>query len=210
MIKKSKKISFLLILIPVLVLLGAGIYFTLDESKNFLNNVIALEHIESIQKLDAMEKSVVDEMLCTAQSKGYNVDIKELCSKQRDLTDTILLGFDNKLESGSYLEKIMLTVLPNKKKNIEIVSLSNLSNIKDTIKNIRYDLDTAKIIDINTLLNGSYKKDILDILHKDIKKLETKYYFSEYKDWIVLSKKMFDSRYYLNLENIFYDILSFK
>jgi signal transduction histidine kinase/CheY-like chemotaxis protein len=201
MARKSKKINLLLMLVPVLVLLGAGVYFSIDTTKKFLNNMIVSNHIKTIKKLDKIEQSIVQEMVCTAHSKASDSDAKEFCAKQRALSDSVLAGFDIQSDSMSYLEDIASKFL---KDNVDSkATLSNISKIKDVLKNSRYDIDTSNDFDIKTLLEGTYKNKILDPLYEDIQSLENNKQFKSYSDLVLYVKKLLDSRYYTNLDDIF-------
>jgi signal transduction histidine kinase len=201
MAKKSKKINLLLMLVPVLVLLGAGVYFSIDTTKKFLDNFIVSNHIKTIKKLDKIEQSIANEMVCTAHSKASGSNTKEFCAKQRALSDSVLEEFDINNDSMSYLESIASRFLENNVDSVD--TLSNISKIKDTLKNSRYDIDTSSDFGIKTILEGSYKNQILDPLHEDIQKLENKKQFKSYSDLVLYVKKLLDSRYYTNLDDIF-------
>jgi len=203
MAKKSRKINFLLMLIPVLMLLGAAIYFTVDESKNFLHNVIASKRITTIEQLDKVEKRIVEEMVCTARSKGLSVDSKEYCQKQRALTDEALNGFDTQIEGRSFLERAVSSLLSKEGIGSNGMMHVDPQVLKARLKNIRYDIDTAQALSLDMLLKKDYRHKVLDKVHQDIRTLESKRYFSEHGDWIMLNKKLLESRYYTDMEDIF-------
>ncbi len=204
MVKKSKKkINFILIMIPVLGLLFAGAYFTFGESKYFLQNLVASKHIQTIQLLDNIEKRVVNEVVCTAKAQEQEVEVRELCQKERQLTDTLLAGLEDTATEDSYTEK-MITLLSVVDNNVLTNNfLSNLSDLKESIKNIRYDIDTASKLSPDTLFEGAYQSKVLEPIHQDIMRLENRRYFALNTDWAEFSKKLFESRYYSSLEDIF-------
>ncbi|NPA59270.1 MAG: response regulator, partial [Epsilonproteobacteria bacterium] len=203
MARKSKKINFLLMLVPVLMLLGIAVYFTIDESKKFINNMVAVKHIQMFQQLDNIEKKVVEEAVCTSYSKGIDEDSKEYCKKQREATDKILLQPYSSTGINSYLEKAIVSVLPQEESTDTQNALDTISTIRKKIKNIRYDIDTASSVNIDTVFNNSYKQYILDPLYKDMQAFETKHYFNTNANWIVFAKKLLDSKYNTDYENIF-------
>jgi len=203
MARKSKKINFLLMLIPVVILLGVGIYFMLDESKKFINNMVAQKHIELFEQLEHIEQKIVDEAICTAYSKGISEDSREYCQQQRDITDKILAKNYSSTGINSYLEQAISTIIPQEESIDMQNALQTLKTIRNKIKNVRYDIDTAPTTNIDIVLNSSYKSLILDPLYKNMRAFEKKSYYNMYADWVVFSKKLLDSQFNTNYENIF-------
>jgi len=189
-------------LIPVVMLLGAGVYFIIDESKNFLQNLTASKHISLISKLDKVQQKVVTEAVCTAYAKGLDVDSKEFCSKQREQTDKILQSINTPNTHNTYLENAVSRLFSQDSTTNDNV-IDKLKQFKVVLHNIRYDIDTSQDITIDSLLNQSYKAKIIDPIYKMIQQLDQKKYFSSHLDWITLEEKNFESQYYTSLEDIF-------
>jgi len=207
MAKTSKRTNLLIILVPIIILLVGSSYFAFIELQKYMNSVISSERFNKIEQLKTAEQSIVDEIVCIAQASGVEGDIKELCKEERSKTDALLSQLKRQVVKDSILHKSihLFNLDKNKKMNYGAIS-SELSALDDTVKNIRYDIDTSRTITIDMLINGDYYQKVIDpiedFVKNSIKEIKNDSDISSRRESLDSFQAISDTLYHTDLERI--------
>ena len=201
MAKKSKRISLLIIFIPILILMGVGAYFSFVSLKNYENNVHFLEQLDEIVQLESLEKTIQDEINCLAIADAKKNNANEVCKKFRLATDNLIIHSKEKNSKNSYLKMLFPLLHINEAKEKTSQTIFDTSHLISLIKDIRYDIDSKREINLNSLIFGDYYKKIIDPIEKYIKEIHLKSYTLNQQRLLQLHKEIKQTNYYENLEN---------
>ena len=199
---KRRRITLLIVLIPMFFLLVmSGYFFNLTLTK-YLQNIYFVERLDNALKLESLEKSMVSEVTCIAKVNSDKSNMQEVCQEYRDNTDKLLGSLDKDITQASPLSTIV-TYIPFIPKGKEFSTiLDDKIKLHDTLKNIRYDIDTAQKITIETLIAGDYYKHILTPLNKALENLYSEKDTREQKRLLKLYLEMENVTYVSNIEKI--------
>ena len=168
MAKQSKRISLLIILIPILLLLGFGAYFSFFTIEKYVHDNELRKNLKLASKLSSLEQYVADEVACVAGASTKENNIEELCHDQRKKTDEFLTTFTNVSSGDKLLDPFIEFLYPDI--NTHVLKINDsINTLRTQLKNIRYDIDVASDIDIKTLLYGEYYQMYLSLLMKAYK-----------------------------------------
>ncbi|MFK5975740.1 MAG: ATP-binding protein [Sulfurovum sp.] len=180
MISKSKKLSFMTTFIPILVLLGVGIYSFFFNFNSYLINSVNQSHITKLNDLNLFQETLIKEIYCAGNTKKIDNTNHE-CKKSREETDKLLLGFNNKEYLNNSLASIILFFNLDNKKVANIDNFLNEKYMKDILIDIRYDIDMDSAISIEKLISGNYYIKILNPLLDAIDSISKEYLKGDYK-----------------------------
>jgi len=201
MAKKSKRISLLIIFIPILILMGLGSYFSFVSLKKYENNVQFLAQIDEIIQLESLEKTIQSEINCLALSDAKQNNANEMCKKFRVATDNVVMHLEEKNSKNTYLKMFFPLLHIGETKEKTSQKRFDTSRLTLLLKNIRYDIDSKREINLNSLIFGDYYKKIIDPIEKYIKEIHLKSYTLKQQRLLQLHKELKQTNYYEDLEN---------
>lgn len=201
-IKKGKRVLFLLVLIPTFFLVAISGYFFDFTLKRYFDNILFLERLNISLNIGDLESSIVSEVTCIAHMNSNEVSAREVCKEPRQLTDNILNKSYDRTINESYITQV-IKYLPflNHKKSVQTI-LDDKKRLINILKNVRYDIDTASDFDIQTLLLGNYNTKILTPLHQSLRFLSSENDTHEQKNAFELYMKINEVLNNSNKENI--------
>jgi len=203
MVKKSKRISILVVLLPILMLLVGSIYFAVSELEKYLDDLLLSQKFHKVEKLEKLKQSIVNEIICVAKASTKKNDILDVCKTQRFQTDSLILNLKEDTGEDSFLSKSSI-LLGIDNKVPENSKISNDINMFDQlIKDIRYDIDTSHTININTLIYSDYYRKIINPIQKSIESMEKDNNIPSQKELLKLLRKISSTLYYTDLEKVF-------
>jgi hypothetical protein len=172
MAKKTKQMSLLVVLAPMLILLGASIYFSRAEWQKYSTNLAFTKQLTEIETIEKLNKNIINEIVCVAKLSRGDENIRDACREARAKTDAIFLSLDTKTYNETLFEKLTRYLITEDTDKPE-VRYSPFEDLAKEIKNIRYDVDSSRVITIDTLITGDYFTKLLDpIVAQIIKALE--------------------------------------
>ena len=180
MAKKSKRISLLIVLIPMLTLLFGSGYLVFSKWQNYSKDKQLSKQVNTIEYLVKLKQSIVDEVTCTAEVSNVVDDVRVVCAEQRNMTDSIVSA-SNKYES---------------------IDLPFMKDLVDSIKNTRYDIDSSRMIDLKMLLNGDYYKKIINPIYKYMQVAYKNSIIADKVEFTRLLRSSSKSLYYGELERV--------
>ena len=203
MLKKSKRISLLVVLVPILMLLVASIYFAVFELDKYLDSLLVYKRFHKIERLDKVKQSLVDEIVCVAKASTKNKDTVESCISERKKVDNLLESLNDSAVSETLLMKTV--DLFNLKSNETLIpqESQSIENLAEIIKNVRYDTDNAQVIDINTLIYSDYYRKVINPIQKSIESMENNIEIPSENELLRILRKVSSVLYYTDLEEIF-------
>ena len=184
------RINLLAILIPLFIILGVGGYFGSISWLDYMNDLKLQQQIDKIKLLQALEDTVYKEIICVSKMSGQRENLKDVCSDTRANTDIIV----NQLSEQSSKQTISQTInsffksdtnsteeIKNSEETIskdeEIPKdkgdLFTGDNLKNTLQDIRYSIDSVEDIKLVMLLEGEYYKNIIKYIDNYWKELDS-------------------------------------
>ncbi|MDQ7085393.1 MAG: ATP-binding protein [Sulfurovum sp.] len=199
MAKKSKRISLLIILVPIFMLLLVSTYFSISEIQKYLKNLALSQRFQTIDRLIKIEQTVIDEIVCVAKTTKGKTNTSEFCKETRIKTDNLLSHSQDKDDVNRViLHAVEFLGLDEEHK--KILHLTDfLEGLHQKVRDIRYDIDTSHTFTIDTLTTGKYYKEVINPIEKSIRELGD---VSTNKELFKLAQSMADTLYYTNLEKI--------
>jgi len=201
-VKKSKSISLLIIFIPILILMGLGTYFSYVSLKKYENNNRFIEQLNEVSKLESLERTVLVEIDCLAMASAKKNDAKEICKKFRFATDNVLAHLQSTDVQKTSLKILFPLLHLNEVKEKVSVKKFDISKLTALIKNIRYDVDSKREINLNSLIFGDYYRKLIDPIENYIKNIHLESYTLNQQKALQLHKSIKQNKYYEDLENI--------
>ena len=201
MAKKTKQMGLLVVLVPMLILLGASIYFSRAEWQKYSTNLAFTKQLAEIETIEKLNKNIINEIVCVAKLSRGDENIRDACREARAKTDAIFLSLDTKTYNETLFEKLTRYLITEDTDKPE-VRYSPFEDLAKEIKNIRYDVDSSRVITIDTLITGDYFTKLLDPIVAQIKEHIKRYENSNRKSEISLLKKLTDISYYTGKEKI--------
>ena len=193
--KKRRRVTMLIVLIPMFLLLVLSGYFSDFTLKRYLQNIFFLERLDNALKLNILEEAIVSEVTCIAETTSDKSNIREGCQEYRENTDSLLLTLNEENSEKNLLTKVV-TYLPfTQKYDLFASPLDNKEKLHNILKNIRYDIDTSHNNTIGTLIHSDYYRKLLTPLNQSLNTLASK------KDTREQQKLL---RLYLEIENVSY------
>ena len=201
MIKKTKRISLLVIFIPLLILLGMGGYFTFSNAQTYLSQSKNRQVLQSAQRMEKIKRLLLDELVCAATTNNSEQNLPESCRESRSRTDALLLEYSRQMhDSGSVIESIMRLFVWGGS-DTKMYTFDTDALIRQ-LKDVRYDLDISRRVSIQTLIDGDYLNKLITPLYAQIQQM---YLYSgelEQKDTLDLIEKLSTANYYTGIEKV--------
>jgi len=197
---KSKQISLLIIFIPILALLGVGIYTSFINSEKYFKSVDFKEKLQKIDRLEKLEKSIFDEVLCISKLNIKDENTRESCQNIRNVSDEILLNSNTANKNSiSYIEQVLKPLRFSVNKESTSSELLDTQKMQLVLKQIRYDIDISDTITVDTLLFGDYSEKIINPIRTVIKGISANKETAQEKILYNQLKNIYD---HANLERI--------
>ncbi len=169
--KKIRRTTLLVVLIPMILLLVFGGYFSAISLKKYIQNIHFLDQLKDMQQLASSESAIVDEVACVAQADSDETDIKKACQTYREDTDRLLAKTYNSNTQKPLLSQL-ISSLPYIAKERSLSSpLKNREKLQNQLKNIRYDIDAMRTVTIDKLIHGDYYQKVLIPIHHSFNKI---------------------------------------
>jgi len=167
----KKYFQLIIISLPILILLTAGIYYTYIYWNKYTHNnhlKIQLEHTKLLQSL---EYSVLNEIVCVATMSQNPTLMNKVCSKTKKTTDSVMQEILTQQDDDA------------------------LYNLEKTVHNIRNSVKNQGNMAVEKLVNGDLDKEMNAFIRNNNEKL--KYYntLSSEEDFIKMYTKMSDISY---------------
>ncbi len=179
MAKKSKRISLLVVLVPILILLFGSVYLVIGKWHSYTVDTSISKQVQNIKELVKLTHLVVDEITCTAEMSISVDEIRTECRKYRDSTDNLLAE------------------IISKKTDIPF-----LGNINYSIKDIRYDIDSSHTINPDILIAGDYYKKVINPIFSYMEKIYQKNKVIDGVKWDMMLDNIDRSLYNSELERV--------
>jgi hypothetical protein len=103
----------------------------------------------------------------------------------------------------SYLKMLFPLLHINEAKEKTSQKTFDTSHLMEVLKNVRYDIDSKREINLNSLIFGDYYKKIIDPIENYIKEIRFQNYTLTQQEHLQFYRKIKENYYYQNLENHF-------
>ncbi|MEA3491363.1 MAG: ATP-binding protein [Campylobacterota bacterium] len=160
-INKSS-LSSLTVIVPLLVIFVAGVYFIQNIWGNYIETIGLQKHLNKTELYLSLEESVTKEVICAAKMSHDHQDLKSECQKDRDATDEIIKQLNIESTQLSLGERVNIMLSDSDKSAIPTMTLLGDAFLGNTLQNIRYNIDVTKDLKLYMLLNGEYHRKILN------------------------------------------------
>ena len=171
MAKRTKRLDLLVIFIPLLLLMGFSVYYILINSQEYLKQSTISKQAKTASKLASLKHNIMKEIACTAATNNSFDSTRKNCEKIRTQVDTLLKNDLRGAQDESLTHQLVALFAPHHI-NDETNSFSP-SQTAETLKNIRYDIDTSRTMTIEALIDGGYKHKIIQPIQENLHRLHT-------------------------------------
>jgi len=180
--------QFISILLPILILLAIGGYFTYTSWFQYKNNMLLKTELHHAKLLQSLENSALNEIVCIVTMSEHKKLMQKVCNKTKETTDSLLKKIlSQKDDSSLYQLETIIKDIRTKVKNSGTVAVEKLVNgdldnkLHTFIKNYFNKLNATK----DSLDKKEYLKlysDISDISYStEAEKALVSYYLSLHK-----------------------------
>jgi signal transduction histidine kinase/CheY-like chemotaxis protein len=182
------RFNLLAILIPLFLILGVGGYFGSISWIDYMNDLKLQQQIDKIKLLQSLEDTVYQEMICVSKMSGERENLKEVCKDTRDKTDSVIAELSEQSSSQTITQKINNFINSISDSNstenaddkdtevskvIDKDMLLSPENLKNSLQDIRYSIDSVEDIKLVMLLDGEYSKNIIQPINQYWKDLSS-------------------------------------
>ena len=199
MVLKTRRISLLIIMMPIVILLLGSAYFAYKSLNYYINMSNTENAIYHASKLQSIENIIYKEILCIAKVHDRTDNLQESCQEDRKNSDTIIMKSIAQEENNDFMMNVVeFLKLGNKNKSI---NQNYIHSIQSLIQSVRYDLDTSHDIDLQHLINGEYQNKITKEIQKFINNLKEGDIVKNENNSFALFAKISTLLHYTQIEN---------
>jgi len=167
----KRYIQFISVVLPILILLAIGGYFTYTSWFKYKNNMLLQTELHHAKLLQSLENSALNEVVCIATMSEHKKLMQKVCNRTKETTDNLL--------------KEILTQKDD----------TSLYQIENIIKDVRTKIKDSGTIAVEKLVNGDLDKKLHTFIQSYIHKVNTNKDSLDKKEYLRLYSDISDISY---------------
>ncbi len=160
------RLNSLIVVMPLIIILIVGVYFVQNIWSKYVETLDLQKHLNKTELYQSLEESVTQEILCAAKMSYDHQNLPKVCQVDRDKTDKIIEQLNVQTSKRSLADILNAFFSESNQPTQPKATLFGDSNMGNTLRNIRYNIDVSREIKLEDLLRGEYYRKVLAPIQK--------------------------------------------